>query len=412
MNVLLSASPAALRDAVVFWIAALTDHLPFAWIATGVLSAAVVVALVSGYGALVVYVERKVMAFIQCRLGPMEVGPDFELKVAGRRLLPHGWFGLGVIIADGVKLLGKEDLAPRAADPVLFRLAPYVVFASTVAAFAVIPYGAGFLPAALDGGILFLLAASSLGVTGLVMGGYGSNNKWSLYGALRSVAQVVSYEVPMGLALCSAVLAAGTLDLGEIAAAQAGWFWNWHALQNPWLFLAAIVYFISALAETNRTPFDIPEAESELVAGYHTEYSGMRFAIFMFAEYVNMLLVSLVMTVVFLGGAHSGLAPLDRLPLFGPLFLAAKALLLVVFLIWLRWTLPRYRVDQLMNLCWKALIPVALAAFAGAAAAVFPSGTVYEVLNRLAILLLLLLFGRTVARGLAPMPRRAAEAVR
>ncbi|MEK8022823.1 MAG: NADH-quinone oxidoreductase subunit NuoH, partial [Candidatus Hydrogenedentota bacterium] len=351
--------------------------------------AGVVIGIVSGYAAIAVYAERKLSAVIQCRLGPMEVGPEIEIKIGGRTILPKGWYGLGTLISDAVKLLAKEDIIPRQADQLLFRLAPYVVFASTMAAFSIIPFGAFLAPSSIDGGILFLLAASSVGVLGLVMGGYASNNKWSLYGAMRSVAQVVSYEVPMGLALLSVVITVGSLDMREISDAQSGWIWHWHVLKNPFLLIAFVAYYISALAETNRAPFDIPEAESELVSGYHTEYSGMRFSMFFLAEYANMLLVSLVASLFFLGGYNTGFAFLDRVFILGPVVLITKATLLVLVMIWIRWTLPRYRVDQLMKLCWKGLLPITLFAFLGAGVAVFQDSLVYRLFWRVCIVVLI-----------------------
>lgn len=343
------------------------------------ISVTIVIGLVSGFAALAVYAERKIASFIQCRLGPMEVGPAREVKIFGRTILPAGWYGLGVILADGLKLLSKEDIIPAQADRALFRLAPYLIFAATLASFAAVPIGF-FLPSDIDAGILFILAASSVGVFGIVMGGYASNNKWSLFGAMRAVAQIVSYEIPLGIALLSVVLTVGSLRLDEIALAQAGGFWNWHLFKNVFLFSAFFIYVIAALAETNRAPFDIPEAESELVAGYHTEYSGMRFAIFFLAEYANVFLVSLVGAIFFLGGPNTGLG-FDHIVL-GPIVVLGKAALLVFVIIWLRWTLPRFRVDRLMILCWKGLIPVSLIAFLGAGVAVFQTGMEYQILWR------------------------------
>lgn len=376
---------------------------PLSIVAAGLVLAGAFAGLISGFVAVGVYIERKVASFIQCRLGPMEVGPDIALNL-GIVKVPRGWWGLGVIIADGLKMITKEDIVPANADRSLFRLAPYIAFTATLGAYCVIPVGVFLTPAELDAGVLFLLAASSVGITGIVMGGYASNNKWSLYGALRSVAQVVSYEIPLGLALLSVVLTVGSLSLADIAAEQSGWFWNWHALENVWLFLATLVYYIAGLAETNRTPFDIPEAESELISGYHTEYSGMRFGIFMLSEYANMLLVSLVCSVFFLGAHHTGIPAIDAFSWIGPFVLAAKAVFLVFVMMWLRWTLPRYRVDQLMLMCWKGLLPIALVAFLGAGMAVFQEGLAYELAFRLPILLLVALFVVAVAAGIRKAP--------
>lgn len=383
---------------------------PLAVLVAGLVFAGAFASVIAGFVAVGVYIERKVASFIQCRLGPMEVGPDFALNLGIVRV-PRGWWGLGSIIADGLKMLAKEDIIPTLADRALFRLAPYIAFASTLAAYCVIPVGVFLVPADLDAGILFLLAASSVGITGIVMGGYASNNKWSLYGGLRSVAQIVSYEIPLGLALLCVVLTTGSLSLSAIASAQSGWFWHWHAFQNVWLFLAMFVYYIAGLAETNRTPFDIPEAESELISGYHTEYSGMRYGVFMLAEYANMLLVSLVCSVFFLGAHHTGVPFLDRWPILGPFVLAAKAVFLVFVMMWLRWTLPRYRVDQLMIMCWKGLLPIALIAFLGAGMAVFQDGPAFRWAFRLPILLVIALFVYAVVSGIRkPLPAVARTA--
>lgn len=387
-------------------IAWLGAYLPgsLAPAAAGLVLAGVFASLIAGFVAVGVYVERKVASFIQCRLGPMEVGPNFAVKLGGWTILPPGWYGLGVIVADGIKMLAKEDIIPAKADHSLFRLAPYIAFTAALTAFAIIPVGVWLIPADLDAGILFLLAAGSVGVIGVVMSGYASNNKWSLYGALRSVAQVVSYEVPMGLALLSVVLTVGSLSLADVAAAQSGWIWHWHIFTNIWLFLAFFAYFIASLAETNRTPFDIPEAESELVSGYHTEYTGMRFGIIMLSEYANMLLVSLVGSIFFIGAGLTGIPLVDRLTFLAPFVLVAKALFLVFVMMMLRWTLPRYRVDQLMIMCWKGLLPITLVCFLGAGMAVFQGGMVMGVAYRLPILFLIILFVVAVRAGIRTRP--------
>ncbi|RMH57523.1 MAG: NADH-quinone oxidoreductase subunit H [Candidatus Hydrogenedentota bacterium] len=414
-----------------------------AWFVTGILFAAIFLAIAAGFAAVAVYAERKIASFIQCRLGPMEVGPHryedlpFErllpaglgrlvnllLRVLGfflslllfpftRRIgMPPGWYGLGTLVGDGVKLLGKEDIIPREADSELFRLAPYIVFTATLAVFAVIPFGEGLVAARFDAGLLYLLAVSSLGVIGIVVGGYASNNKWSLYGAMRSVAQVVSYEVPMGLALLSVCVSVGSFDLVAVARAQRGWIWNWHILSNPFLLLAGVVFLFAALAETNRTPFDIPEAESELVSGYNTEYSGMRFALFFLAEYANMLVAGLVASLFFLGAYSTGLPYLDSLRLLQPFVLLAKAVLVVLLMIVLRWTLPRYRVDRLMTLCWKGLLPLALIALFGvslvaAQETLLSASRAWKAAWFLITLAFLSSFLLQTRKGLGPMPAR------
>jgi NADH-quinone oxidoreductase subunit H len=292
--------------------------------------------------------ERKVAAHTQDRLGPMRVG----------------WHGVLQSFADVIKLLFKEDIVPENTSPFLFKLAPYIVMAGTVAGFAVIPWGEGLVVSDLNIGLLYVVAITSLNAIGIMMAGWASGNKYSLYGGMRSAAQMVSYEIPTVLTLLVVVVQVGSLNLQDIVAAQQGGIFNWFVFRLYGLnFIAFVVLFICGLSETNRTPFDIPEAESELVAGFHTEYSPMRWAIFMMAEYGAMLLVSAVTVVLFFGGWH-GVPAEPLLP--GSLLFFAKILLLVFIQMWLRWTLPRLRVDQLMAMCWKYLIPIAFVLLIGA----------------------------------------------
>ncbi len=316
-------------------------------LALGLLAGIVVVTLVAVLGLIMVYMEMKISAHIQDRLGPMRTG---------------GWHGWAQPIADGVKLLLKEDIIPAAADKGLFILAPLLVFAGTLAIFVCIPFGGNLIVSDLDIGIFYILAISSLGVLGILMAGWASNNKWSLLGAMRSAAQVVSYEIPVAMAFLSVIPLVGTLSTQELVAAQSGSLYHWFVFRNPFTFLAFILYFIASLAEVNRTPFDIPEAESELVAGYHTEYSGMRFSFFFVAEYAAMVAVSMVGAVVFLGGWQ---APWGGSFPAGPVWMIGKGLLLVAVQMWIRWTLPRLRVDQLMFVGWKVLTPAAFLCMLG-----------------------------------------------
>jgi NADH-quinone oxidoreductase subunit H len=290
-----------------------------------------------------VWWERKVSAHMQDRLGPMRTG---------------GWHGWSQTIADILKLIQKEDIIPTLADKKLFMLAPYVVFTGSYAAYAAIPFSAAYVGSEINIGLFYIVAVSSIVVVGLLMAGWASNNKWSLFGALRSAAQIISYEIPVALAILAVVMIAGTFDMQEINRAQSGWFWNWFMFQKfPLVFLAGVVYFVASLAEVNRTPFDIPEAEQELVGGYHTEYGGMRFAMLFLAEYSNMFAVSAVATTLFLGGWNSPFGDFLSGPFWGAFWFLGKGMLFIFLQMWLRWTLPRLRVDQLMYVGWKVLIP-------------------------------------------------------
>ncbi|MCH2583258.1 MAG: NADH-quinone oxidoreductase subunit NuoH [Planctomycetes bacterium] len=344
-----------------------------------------------------VWSERKVSAHMQCRLGPMEVGPH----------------GLLQTVADGLKLLPKEDIIPRLADKPLFALAPAIVFAGVLMRFVPLPFGDKLIASDLDLGLFFVAAVGAVEVLGVIMAGWASNNKWSLFGTIRTATQMVSYEIPIGIAFVTVILCCGSFSLMEIVNQQGGplvefkttnacngWIWHWHLFRNPFMPILAIVYFIASLAECKRAPFDLPEAESELVSGFHTEYTGMRFALFFLAEYAAMYLVAAVAVVIFLGGWWSGIYPLDAIGM-GPdatvytktlgllikvgVFLS-KAFALVFVQMWIRWTLPRIRLDQMMYVCWKVLLPISLACFVGSClwelasggASVFGFGIVVE----------------------------------
>ncbi|MCK5032157.1 MAG: NADH-quinone oxidoreductase subunit NuoH [Calditrichia bacterium] len=310
------------------------------------LSAAIILLIfIAVFALFAIWLERKVSAHMQDRLGPMEVG---------------GWHGWLQTIADALKLLGKEDIIPTNADKILFKFAPILVFAATVAVFAAIPWDSGLVPADLNIGLLYILAISSLIVIAIMMGGWASNNKWSLYGAMRGAAQMISYEIPIALSLIVVIMITGSLNMSELVRQQEGTILDWMFLRFfPFGFIAFIIYFVASLAEVNRTPFDLPEAESELVGGFHTEYTGMRFAMFFLAEFANMFVVAAIAVTAFLGGWLPPFQFLDFIP--GPLWFFGKALFLVFVQMWLRWTLPRLRVDQLMYTCWKVLTPFSFA---------------------------------------------------
>ena len=282
--------------------------------------------------------ERRVIGFMQLRKGPNVVGP----------------FGMFQPFADALKLMAKETILPAGANKVVFIIAPMLTFVLSLVAWAVIPFGDGLVIADINVGILYLFAVSSLGVYGVIMAGWASNSKYAFLGALRSAAQMVSYEVSMGLVIINVLLCAGSLNLSAIVEAQQG---MWFALP---LFPMFIVFFISTLAETNRAPFDLPEGESELVAGYMVEYSSMSFALFFLGEYANMILMSSMTVILFLGG---WLPPFDIWPLNvipGPLWFILKIMMVLFVFLWVRATTPRYRYDQLMRLGWKIFLPFSL----------------------------------------------------
>ncbi len=308
-----------------------------------------------------VLLERKVSAHMQDRLGPMRVG----------------YHGIFQTIADILKLIQKEDIVAKDNDKFLFNLAPIIVFTGSYAAFAVIPFSSYFIGSNINLGIFYIVAITSLAVVGILMAGWASNNKYSLLGSMRSVAQIISYEIPTILVILSIVMITGTMNLNTLSEMQTGYFWNWlifggpglsltKFLLIPFMFIGFLIIYISTLAEVNRTPFDIPEAESELVSGYHTEYSGMKFAMFFLSEYANMFAVSAIVVALFLGGYQSPVGYLGDLfnapwliPIEQFFWFTVKGVSFVFVQMWLRWTLPRLRVDQLMTTSWKYLIPIA-----------------------------------------------------
>jgi NADH-quinone oxidoreductase subunit H len=318
-----------------------------------------------------IWLERKVSGRIQDRLGPTRVG--------GR----YGWLQS---LADGVKLIQKEDLVPKDADAMLFRLAPFMVCVASFSAFILIPFSDGWAPVASDVGLFLLLAFLSLEVFGIILAGYSSGSKWSLFGGMREAAQMVSYEIPLAICALIPIIAVGTLNFSEIGEIQQGWIGNWLVFHDPFTFLAYFMYFTVATASCKRAPFDLAEAESELVGGFHTEYSGMRWSFFFLAEYASMFVVSMVASILFLGAWHTGLSFDDQLfanvrahggdafngyrylaNVFGLLVITVKASALVFVQMWLRWTLPRLRIDQVMTTCLKYLVPISCFLFLGAA---------------------------------------------
>ncbi len=305
----------------------------------------VLIATVLAINALVlVYLERKVSAWMQDRLGPMEVGPR----------------GLLQTLADAIKLLQKEDIVPAAADKPLHLMAPLLAFAAPCAAFAAFPYARNIVFGDFNIGVFFVIAITSLTVIAILLAGWASNNKWSLLGGMRAAAQIVSYEIPAALAILVVVMQVGSLSFQDISLAQDGGIHKWLIWHYfPFNLIAFVILFIATLAECNRTPFDLPEAESELVAGFHTEYSGFKWSVFMLTEYAEMLIVAILSSVLFLGSWSSPIPGFLNSGAWGMFWLLAKAFALIFVQMWLRWTLPRLRVDQLMYLSWKVLTPFA-----------------------------------------------------
>ena len=334
------------------------------WTAIAGLSAVLILNVIAGGALVFIWAERKIAARIQDRLGPTRTGGRF------------GWLQS---LADGIKLLAKEDLMPDGADALLFRIAPYVSFCASFCAFIALPFAFDVVGQRLNVGVFFVVAVLGLEVFGVILAGYASASKWSLFGAMREAAQVVSYEVPLGMCVVVPVMLAGSMDLVTIGEKQAGWASNWFIFHDPFTFIIFWVYYTCALASVNRAPFDLAEAESELVAGFHTEYSGLRWSFFFMAEYGSMFLVSALAAILFLGG-WNGPVPVSELlglsdgtavnapyalRLLGCLNLLLKATAGVLIMMWIRWTLPRLRIDQVMTTCLKYCTPIAAAMFVG-----------------------------------------------
>ncbi len=342
------------------------------WLAytlAGLVHAGLILNLVAVGALFFIWLERKVAGRIQDRLGPTRVGGKF------------GWLQT---LADGVKLIAKEDLTPGGADRMLFKVAPYVSFCASFTALFSLPFAFGWIGQSMNVGVFFILAVLGLEVFGVILAGYASASKWSLFGAMREAAQVVSYEVPLGMCVVVPVLICGTMDLTTIGEMQRGWFTNWLIFHDPFTFITFWVYFTCATASVNRAPFDLAEAESELVAGFHTEYSGLRWSFFFMAEYGSMMLVSMLAAILFFGGWNGPIPVTDFLGwgytsgsdaatftgylsnLAGMINLLLKGVFGVTVMVWVRWTLPRLRIDQVMKTCLKYCTPIAAAMFLGA----------------------------------------------
>ena len=322
------------------WLESIQKMLGFAWLPIWTLLKIVAIVLpLMGAVAYLTLAERKVIGWMQIRIGPNRVG----------------YFGLLQPLADGLKLLMKEIIVPSGANKLLFIIAPILTLMPALAVWAVVPFNAKLVVANVNAGLLYVLAMASLGVYGVIIAGWASNSKYAFLGSLRSAAQIVSYEIAMGFALVTVLMAAQSLNLGDIVRGQQGahGLLNWYFIP---LFPMFVVYFISGVAETNRAPFDVAEGESEIVAGFHVEYSGMAFALFFLGEYANMILVSFLTSIMFLGG---WLSPVPFLP-DSILWMFIKVAFVLFLFLWFRATFPRYRYDQLMRLGWKVFIPVSL----------------------------------------------------
>jgi NADH-quinone oxidoreductase subunit H len=317
----------------------------------------IVVAVFTGF---LTYIERRIAARMQSRVGPNRVGKQGLLQ----------W------IADGIKAIQKEDIIAYGINRPLFKIAPYLVFVGVFATWAAIPISATWVMARLDVGVLYVMAVLTLVVVGIVLAGWSSNNKWSLLGGMRSAAHLLSYEVPTAISLLVIVLLAGTLDLVKIVEKQSANPLDWYMFRNPFAYISFFIFFTSALAEGNRVPFDIPEAESEIIAGYNTEYSGMRFVFFFFAEWANLFVISAMTTILFFGGWNfpysyyiSFTLPFTEkaisFDIISPIYFFIKMNIFVFIIIWVRWTLPRLRIDQLMGLCWKYFVPIGIILIVG-----------------------------------------------
>jgi NADH-quinone oxidoreductase subunit H len=322
-----------------------------------------IIGLISLIPLFSIWWERKVSAHVQSRVGPMRVG---------------GWHGWTQTLADGIKLIGKEDLIPEDGDRPLFRLAPYLTFVPSIMAFIALPFSTYWIFRDTDVGLIFVLAMLGIEVVGVILAGWSSNNKWSVYGSMREACQMVSYEIPLGMAMMLPIIIAGTLNLAEVGDRQAGTWFDWYCFQNPFMLINAVAYYVASLASCKRAPFDLAESESELVAGFHTEYSGFRWSMFFFAEYCAMFVVSGLAVIMFFGAWYSPFAVpgitawlhamdasimkslLVTLLYESPFWFIGKCVMLLYIQMWVRWTLPRIRIDQLLYACIQVLLPLML----------------------------------------------------
>jgi NADH-quinone oxidoreductase subunit H len=344
-----------------------TSLIAFIVFVVAALIVANVAALIGGLGT---YAERKISADLQARMGPNRVGP----------------FGILQFLADGIKMLLKEDIMPKNADKFLFYLAPMMALVGVFATLAVLPISSGFSLTDINVGVFYLIAISSLVGVAVFLGGYSANSKWSMLGGMRGASQFISYEIPVTLSVLAIVLLAGGMSFGTIVGQQSGMPWGWYMFHNPFSFIGFFIFFIAGLAEANRAPFDLPESESELVSGYNTEYTGMRFGLFALAEYIEVFVLCTVAAALFMGGYNvpfniGGDTIVGQILQVGAFLTKSLALYYVV--IWIRWTFPRLRVDQVMTVCWKYLTPISLFNLIGTAVwvVVFDGRSILEIIT-------------------------------
>ena len=397
--------PLLVRDFITGWFPE-----PIRWVVAGLLAALTILLVFATIFALLTLLERKIIARVQNRPGPNRTGLPWLPFTEGRV------FGLGQPLADGIKALTKEDIVPRDADQVLHFLAPVVLVAFSLMTFAVIPFGRNLVSVDLDAAVLFFFAAGAGTELAVFMAGWSSHNKYSLLAAMRALAQLISYELPLLLSVVPVVMLAGKLSTTGIVAAQAGWKFGfiprWFVL-SPWGAAGFVIFFIAALAESNRSPFDLPEAESELIAGHLTEYSGFKYALFFMAEYFGMMALSGLGVTLFLGGWQAPCPFLEFVPSY--LWFGAKLMLLILLFMWIRATLPRLRMDQLTRLAWKFLVPLALINLGNAAfwhlSAAWPGLPLQAVRYAIGVAVIVIpffLIGRRLSAGVAPRTYRYA----
>ena len=400
--------PVTLRDAATDWLPA-----PWNWLLQGLIAVIAVLAIFGSLFAVLTLIERKALGRIQNRPGPNRTDLPYTARFPFLKFTEGKIWGLGQPMADGIKMLTKEDIVPREADQILHFIAPVAMLAMSLMTFAVIPFGRYLVPVEMDASVLYFFAAGAATELAVFMAGWGSRNKFALLAAMRALAQLISYELPLILSFVPVVMIAGSLSTTGIVAAQSSYHWglipHWYVL-TPWGFAGFVMFMIAALAESNRSPFDLPEAESELIAGHLTEYSGFKYALFFMAEYLGMTALSGMAVTLFLGGWNAPLPFLQIVPSY--VWFAVKLLTLLMGFIWIRATLPRLRMDQLMHLSWQFLVPLCLINLANSAVWHLTANLPYAVrwvICAVIIVVPFTLIGRSLTKRYAPRTYRYAE---